>query len=120
MTLPRRRQDRLLAWRDARLALISAEAHLRIPLSKQQCREVACSSDTEKGAVAVKFFQKTEAIAIFGASCTALFFSLLLISPQVINERVEAVLLDYRFEVRNLLNPPIVPPKIVIVEIDEK
>jgi adenylate cyclase len=68
----------------------------------------------------VKPFQKTQVIAVFGAVCTLGFLSLKLFSPQFIEERVESVLLDYRFQVRNLIKPPIAPENIMIVEIDEK
>ncbi len=68
----------------------------------------------------MKPFQKTKVILIFGSVCTLCFLLLKLFSPQFIEERVESVLLDYRFQVRNLLRPPVAPEDIVIVEIDEK
>ncbi len=41
-------------------------------------------------------------------------------SPRFIEENIESAFYDYRFKIRNLLNPPAVTEKIVIVEIDEK
>ncbi|MEF9438570.1 MAG: CHASE2 domain-containing protein, partial [Candidatus Mariimomonas ferrooxydans] len=43
-----------------------------------------------------------------------------LINPPVIDEYLEALLVDYRFKARNFLYPPSVPDNILIVAIDEK
>ncbi len=68
----------------------------------------------------MKPFKKTKVVAVFGVICTLCFLFLYLLSPQFIEERVESVFLDFRFHIRNLLNPPAVPENILIVAIDEK
>ena len=68
----------------------------------------------------MKAFKKTKVIAVFGAVSTACFLVLNLWAPQFIEERVESLLVDFRFQLRNLMIPPAVPQNIVIVEIDEK
>jgi adenylate cyclase len=65
-------------------------------------------------------FKKIKAISIFGGISTAVFLFLLILSPRFIEERVESLFLDFRFQIRNLFKPPPVPENIVIVEIDEK
>ena len=70
--------------------------------------------------MAIQPFKNTQVIAVFGVVCTLSFLMLKLLSPPFIEERIESVLLDYRFQVRNLINPPAVPGNITIVEIDEK
>ena len=42
------------------------------------------------------------------------------INPLVIDEVVEALLADYRFMVRNMIAPPVVPEDVMTVLIDEK
>ena len=59
-------------------------------------------------------------ITVFGVLCTVLFLLLNLWAPQFVEERIESLLIDFRFQLRNLLAPPPVPESIVIVEIDEK
>ncbi|MEW6440962.1 MAG: adenylate/guanylate cyclase domain-containing protein [bacterium] len=51
---------------------------------------------------------------------TALFAVLCFVNPSVIDGYAEALLVDYRFKVRNLFLPPRVPDEILIVTIDEK
>lgn len=70
--------------------------------------------------MAVHPFKSTQVIAVFGIVCTLSFLTLRIFSPHFIEERIESVLLDYRFQARNLIKPPAVPENIVIVEIDEK
>jgi len=65
-------------------------------------------------------FKKPHVILIFGAVCTSLFLLLHLWSPRFIEENIESAFLDYRFKIRNLLKPPVVPESIMIVEVDEK
>jgi len=48
-----------------------------------------------------------------------LFALLTAVNPPVVDEYVEALLVDYRFKVRNWIGPPEVPDDIVIVAIDE-
>ena len=43
-----------------------------------------------------------------------------LLAPQFVEERVESLLVDFRFQLRNYMSPPSVPQNIVIVEIDKK
>ena len=43
-----------------------------------------------------------------------------LLRPAVVEEHLETLLVDYRFKIRNLLAPPVVPTNIVIVAVDEK
>ena len=65
-------------------------------------------------------FTKIKAITVFGVISTACFLVLNLMSPQFIEERVESLLVDFRFQLRNVMAPPPVPVNIVIVEVDEK
>lgn len=65
-------------------------------------------------------FKKILVITIFGGISTLLFLILLILSPRFIEEHVESLFLDLRFQMRNLLKPPAVPENIIIVEIDEK
>ena len=65
-------------------------------------------------------FKKPHVVLIFGALCTSLFLLLHLWSPRFIEENIESAFLDYRFKIRNLLKPPVVPESIMIVEVDEK
>jgi len=65
-------------------------------------------------------FTKIKAITIFGVISTAFFLVLNLLAPQFIEERVESLLVDFRFQLRNLMSPPAVPQNIVIIEVDEK
>ena len=58
-------------------------------------------------------------IAAAGAGFTLLAAILALLSPRAVDHSVEALLLDYRFRVRNLVNPPRIDPRIVIVAIDD-
>ncbi len=51
---------------------------------------------------------------------TLLMVSLFLISPPIINDHVEGLLTDFRFKLRNLIHPPLVPDDIIIVAIDEE
>lgn len=50
---------------------------------------------------------------------TAGFLLLTLWNPPWIEESAEALLLDYRFKLRNVISPPEIPEDIVIVAIDE-
>ena len=65
-------------------------------------------------------FTKNKAITVFGTASTALFLALNLLAPQFVEERVESLLTDFRFQLRNVMSPPAVPQDIVIVEVDEK
>jgi adenylate cyclase len=65
-------------------------------------------------------FTKIKAITVFGIICTAFFLVLNLMAPQFVEERVESLLVDFRFQLRNIMSPPAVPQNIVIVEVDEK
>jgi adenylate cyclase len=65
-------------------------------------------------------FTRIKAITVFGVVCTGCFLVLNLLAPQFIEERVESLLVDFRFQLRNLISPPPVPQNIVIVEVDEK
>jgi adenylate cyclase len=65
-------------------------------------------------------FTKIKAITVFGVVCTGCFLVLNLLAPQFIEERVESLLVDFRFQLRNFMSPPAVPRNIVIVEVDEK
>jgi len=65
-------------------------------------------------------FTRIKAITIFGVVSTGCFLALNLVAPQFIEERVESLLVDFRFQLRNFVSPPPVPGNIVIVEIDEK
>lgn len=65
-------------------------------------------------------FKKTKIITVFGVVSTGCFLVLNLWAPQFVEERVESLLVDFRFQLRNLMSPPAVPRNIVIVEIDEK
>jgi len=65
-------------------------------------------------------FTKIKVITVFGAISTACFLVLNLLAPQFIEERVESLLVDFRFQLRNHMTPPAVPENIVIVEVDEK
>jgi adenylate cyclase len=64
--------------------------------------------------------KKNPVILIFGIACTFVFLFLHLLSPRFVDENIESTFLDYRFKVRNLLTPPVVPENILIVEVDEK
>ncbi len=68
----------------------------------------------------MKTFKKIHVILIFGVVSTGCFLALNLVAPQFIEERVESLLVDFRFQLRNLMAPPPVPGNIVIVEVDEK
>jgi len=65
-------------------------------------------------------FSKIKAITVFGVVSTGCFLVLNLWAPQFVEERVESLLIDFRFQLRNLIAPPAVPQNIIIVEIDEK
>jgi adenylate cyclase len=65
-------------------------------------------------------FAKIKVISVFGVLCTALFLGLLVWSPRFVDERIESLFLDLRFQLRNLLAPPPIPRDIVIVEVDER
>jgi adenylate cyclase len=65
-------------------------------------------------------FTKIKAITVFGVVSTGCFLALNLVAPQFVEERVESLLVDFRFQLRNLMAPPPVPGNIVIVEVDEK
>jgi len=65
-------------------------------------------------------FRKIKAITVFGVVSTGCFLVLNLLSPQFVEERVESLLVDFRFQLRNLMASPPVPRNIIIVEIDEK
>jgi len=65
-------------------------------------------------------FTKIKAITVFGVISTGCFLVLNLMAPQFVEERVESLLVDFRFQLRNLMSPPAVPQNIVIVEVDEK
>lgn len=65
-------------------------------------------------------FAKIKAITVFGVVCTGCFLVLNLLAPQFIEERVESLLVDFRFQLRNFMSPPTVPRNVVIVEVDEK
>ncbi len=50
-----------------------------------------------------------------------LFFAVLtLLNPPIFDEFIETLLVDYRFKIRNLLSPPVIPDDIIIVSIDER
>ncbi len=65
-------------------------------------------------------FARIKVITVFGLLSTALFLGLALWAPRSVEERVESLFLDLRFQLRNRLAPPPVPRDIVIVEIDER
>jgi adenylate cyclase len=65
-------------------------------------------------------FTRIKAITFFGAVSTVCFLALNLAAPQFVEERVESLLVDFRFQLRNLMAPPPIPGNIAIVEIDEK
>jgi len=65
-------------------------------------------------------FKKIQAIAVFGGVSTLLFVALLFLAPRFVDEHVESLFLDFRFQIRNLLKAPPVPQNIVIVTVDEK
>ncbi|MEK6743387.1 MAG: adenylate/guanylate cyclase domain-containing protein [Nitrospirota bacterium] len=65
-------------------------------------------------------FTRIKAITVFGVVSTGCFLVLNLLAPQFVEERVESLLVDFRFQLRNLMAPPVVPQNIVIVEVDEK
>jgi adenylate cyclase len=68
----------------------------------------------------MNFFSKIKPITVFGVLSTALFIALNLWAPRFVEERIESLFLDLRFQLRNVLAPPPVPRDIVIVEIDER
>jgi adenylate cyclase len=68
----------------------------------------------------VNIFHKIRLITVFGVICTTTFIVLNLWTPQFLEERVESLFVDFRFQLRNLMSPPAVPQNIVIVEVDEK
>lgn len=65
-------------------------------------------------------FKKIKIITVFGVVSTGCFLVLNLVAPQFVEERVESLLVDFRFQLRNFMAPPVVPRNIVIVEVDEK
>jgi adenylate cyclase len=65
-------------------------------------------------------FTKIKVITIFGVISTGCFLVLNLMAPQFVEERIESLLVDFRFQLRNVISPPAVPDNIVIVEVDEK
>ena len=65
-------------------------------------------------------FQRIKIITVFGLASTLCFLSLNLWQPRFVEERVESLFTDFRFQLRNILRPPAVPDSIVIVEVDEK
>ncbi|GBE05621.1 adenylate cyclase 1 [bacterium BMS3Abin10] len=50
---------------------------------------------------------------------TLAFVWLTIINPSVIDEYVEALFVDYRFKIRNLISPPPIPADVQLVLIDE-
>ncbi len=54
-----------------------------------------------------------------GILCTATAVVIALISPPAVDDSVEGLLLDYRFQVRALVNPPRTSADIMIVAIDD-
>lgn len=62
---------------------------------------------------------KINLITIAGLGITLLFFLLNIASPRIVNDTLEAVFLDYRFLIRNIIKPLPTPENIVIVAIDE-
>ncbi len=53
--------------------------------------------------------------------CIIIFFAVLTFkNPLIIDEVVETLLVDYRFKVRNLIAPPVVPEDVMTVLVDEK
>lgn len=65
-------------------------------------------------------FKKIKAITVFGVLSTACFLVLTVSAPLFVEERIESLFLDLRFQLRNVLKTPSVPESIVIVEVDEK
>ncbi len=60
-------------------------------------------------------------ITIVVPICITLLLAVLTFnSPLIINEQIETLLLDYRFQIRNLISPPTVPDDTLIVAIDEQ
>jgi adenylate cyclase len=64
-----------------------------------------------------KIARRIFAFCILSSAC---FLALLIWRPGAIEERVETLTLDYRFQVRNFIAPPHVSGKVVVVVIDEK
>ncbi|MBU0729995.1 MAG: adenylate/guanylate cyclase domain-containing protein [Proteobacteria bacterium] len=63
---------------------------------------------------------KINFITLAGLAITALFFLLNISSPRIVNETIEAMFLDYRFQLRNIISPPPPPENILIIAVDEK
>lgn len=63
--------------------------------------------------------RKRKWILIFCLLSSAIFISLLIWRPPSIEERVEAMTLDYRFHIRNLISEPKKSGEVVVVAIDE-
>lgn len=68
----------------------------------------------------MKALKKIKATLFVPLVLTVVFASLTIKNPPVIDEFIEALLVDYRFKVRNLISHPPVPDTIVIVTVDEK
>jgi len=64
--------------------------------------------------------KKISPITVAGIVFTILFFLLNLKSPRAMDETIESLIVDYRFLLRNILNPPPVSKNILIVVIDDK
>lgn len=67
-----------------------------------------------------KQLKEARLIIVGGLLFTLIACALTLIRPAWVEEGVEALLLDFRFQIRNLINPPPPPDDIVIIAIDEK
>ncbi len=68
----------------------------------------------------VKKDRNLNVISISGIGFTIFFLLVSLLSPVIIEETAESLLLDYRFQLRNVVRPPSVPEDIIIVEIDDR
>jgi len=68
----------------------------------------------------MKLPSRTSFITVAGAAFTVIFLLLALFSPAFIDETIEAMLLDYRFRIRNLIRAPDPGDDILIVAIDEE
>lgn len=64
--------------------------------------------------------KKGKWILAFCIISSALFLTFLIVRPNSIEERVEALTIDYRFHVRNLISKPVNSGEVVIVAIDER
>lgn len=65
--------------------------------------------------------EKPKRVALIVLLIIISFYSVLTyINPLIIDEFVEALLVDYRFKIRNLIAPPPVPDDVLTVLIDEK